>query len=156
MLAHESRQPCSWLIFDVRPKKMTATVDILADDPSHPIPKVDVCDIRGERKAGGADLVVVVAAPLQDDERSRRRVIQKIRNYLGYISSADFAREHGLPTSETVAIVFQVHPESAPAALAFLEECRPWISDNHASLVVKKLANQPPQTTTGSEAPGRV
>jgi hypothetical protein len=126
---------------------MTAAHDLLADDPSHPIPEVGICDVRGVRKAGGADLVVVVAAPLQNDERSRSRVIQKIRNYLGYISSVDFAREHGQPTPETTAIVFQVHPESAPAALAFLEECHPWVSDNHASLVVKKLANQSSQPT---------
>ena len=133
---------------------MTASDDPLADDPSHPIPAVGVCDVRGVRKTGGADLVVVVASPLRNDERSRRRVVQKVRNYLGYIASEDFASEHGQPTPENTAIIFQVHPGSEPEALAFLEECRPWISDNKASLVVKKLANQVPEPTSGL-APGR-
>jgi hypothetical protein len=135
---------------------MTASDDPLADDPSHPIPIVGACDIRAVRKTGGADLVVVVASPLQNDERSRRRVVQKVRNYLGYIASKDFVAEHGQPTSENTAIIFQVHPESDSGALAFLEECRPWISDNNANLLVKKLANQPAQTTPGSSAPLRV
>ena len=121
---------------------MTATDDCLADDPSHPIPEVGACDIRGVRKTGGADLVVVVASPLRNDDRSKRRVVQKIRNYLGYIASEDFVEEHGKPTTENTAIIFQVHPESEPEALGFLEECRPWVSDNQASLVVKKLANR--------------
>ena len=126
---------------------MTANADPLADDATHPIPEVGSLDIRAVKKTGGADLVVVVASPLQNDERSRRRIVQKVRNYLGYIVSKDFAKEHGQPTPESTTIIFQVHPESEPAALAFLEECRPWISDNHASLIVKKLANQPSQPT---------
>jgi hypothetical protein len=116
----------------------------LADDPTHPIPEVGACDIRAMRKDGGADLVVVVAAPLQNDERSRRRVIQKVRNYLGYIASEEFAREHGRPNPDNTAIIFQVHPESDAAALAFIEECRTWVTDHYANLTVKKLASTSP------------
>lgn len=118
---------------------MKEIADPLADDPTHPIPQVGVCDVRGVRKAGGADLIVVVASPLQNDERSRRRVVQKVRNYLGYIASDEFAREHGQPSPENTAIIFHIHPESDPAALAFIEECHPWVSDNRANLVLKKL-----------------
>jgi hypothetical protein len=135
---------------------MTAIDDPLADDPSHAIPVVGACDIRAVRKNGGADVVVVIASPLQNDDRSRRRIVQKVRNYLGYIASKDFATEHGQPTPQNTSIIFQVHPESDSGVLAFLEECRPWISDNKANLVVKKLANQPAQTTPGSCAPLRV
>lgn len=133
---------------------MTAADDPIADDPSHPIPVIGVCDILAELKSGGADLVVVVASPLQNDERSRRRVIQKIRNYLGYIVSDDFAAVHGQPTPDNTTIIFHVHPGSDQGALAFIEECRPWIADNKASLVVKKLANHQPAPASGL-APGQ-
>ena len=123
-------------------KEMNTTCDDLADDAKHPIPEVGACDIKGVRKGGGADLVVVIAAPLGDDERSRRRFVQKIRNYLGHINSEEYFRECGSPAPETTSIVVQIHPDSDPNALVFIEQCREWIRDNHASLAVKKLANQ--------------
>jgi len=98
---------------------MTANLDSLADNPSHPVPEVGILDIRSVKKTAGADLIVVVASPLRNDERSRRRVVQKVRNYLGYIASEVFTKEHGRPNPENTTIIFHVHPESDPAALAF-------------------------------------
>ena len=121
---------------------MKPTDDVLADDVTHPIPEVGACDVKGVRKGGGADLVIVIATPFENDERSRRRLVQKFRNYLGHIVSEEFVRECGSPSPESTAIVVHVHPDSDSKALAFIEECRGWIYDNHASLVVKKLANQ--------------
>jgi hypothetical protein len=65
---------------------MIAPHAILAKDETHPIPDVDVCDIQGERKDGGRDLVIVVARPMKADERSQRRLVEKIRGYLAFLS----------------------------------------------------------------------
>ncbi len=123
---------------------MPEAADILADDVSHPIPQVDICDIHAVREGGGADLVIVIATPIKNDYRSRQRLMKKVENYLGYITSKAFAKEHGSPSRENTSIKVQIHPDSENEILVLLEQCRGWIEDNHARLEIKILANQPP------------
>jgi hypothetical protein len=123
------------------------------DDSRHPIPRVDVCDVRGVRKGGGADLVVVIATPVKNDLRSRQRLTEKIRNYLGFIASDTFAAECGAPSPQNTSIAVHIHPGSDPEFFAFLEECRGWIEDNRARLEIKKGPNQAPEPTTMAVTP---
>jgi hypothetical protein len=133
---------------------MTSTdTDIYADDFSHPIPQVSTCDVKGVRKSGGADLALVVAAPLKKDDRSRSRLLKKIENYLGYVRSEDFARECGSPSPENTSITVQIHPDSDEEVFILLDESRGWIHDNHARLEIKRRANQPVQTTAITPPP---
>ena len=106
--------------------------DLYNDDASHPIPYVNVLDIRGDRKDGGIDLVIVVAPPLKADERSIRRVVQKMRNYLGFAKL-----EKGNDEWKPVRIIVDINADSDEVALKYLSDCSGWVSDNGAELIVR-------------------
>lgn len=109
------------------------------DDPAHPIPKVDALDVHAVRKSGGSDLIVVIATPLASNERSQRRLLLKIENYLGFINSAEYENKCGKPTPENSKIVVRIHAESDPAVFELLERCKPWAKDSCATLEVSEL-----------------
>jgi hypothetical protein len=50
------------------------------------------------KKGGGSDLAVVVAGPLQADQRSVDRLTKKLEMYLRFISSSEFRKESGATT----------------------------------------------------------
>jgi len=116
--------------------------DILADDASHPIPQVGNLDVHAIRKAGGADLALVIATPMKSDARSTQRLMKKIENYLGFITSETFAKECGSPTPDNTTITVHLHPHSDPAIFRLLERCDGWLEDNHARLEIKILKTQ--------------
>ena len=113
--------------------------DMLADDDSHPIPCLTALDVFGVKKDGGADLVLVIASPLKADERSQRRLLQKIENYLGFISSDEFLAEAGPPSPANTKITVKVHPDSDSAISELLDRCVDWVAENNATLVVEGL-----------------
>ena len=55
---------------------------VLEDDDSHPIASVNRLDLVAQRRTGGAELVILIAQPLQADEQSKQRLVTKIENYL--------------------------------------------------------------------------
>lgn len=110
-----------------------------ADDDSHPISCLTALDVFGVKKGGGADLVLVIASPLEADERSQRRLLQKIENYLGFISSEEFLAEAGPPSPANTKIIVKVHPDSDSAISELLDRCVGWVAENSASLVVEGL-----------------
>jgi len=112
--------------------------DLLADDDAHPIPQVATCDVKGIKKTGGAELVIVIASPLPADARSKQRLIEKIKNYLGFIRSNAFVEEAGPPSISKTTIVVDIHRKSDPEIFDLLDRCRDWVLDNHASLVVRE------------------
>jgi hypothetical protein len=112
------------------------------DDDSHPIPSVNNLDMIAQRRTGGADLLILVPTPLEADERSQRRLVQKIENYLGFIVSSEFKQEFGAPDPSTVRIVVKINNDSDPAVFALLKRCEPWVNDNQVSLVVEAPAAQ--------------
>ena len=69
------------------------------DDPNHPIPSITAIDINTVKTSGGSDLFVIVAAPLAFDEKSQKRVLDKIELYLTFIQTAgvrgDVRSRHG-------------------------------------------------------------
>ena len=105
-----------------------------ADDDTHPIPSIDNLDILAELRGGGAKLVIVIATPLQADERSQRRLLKKIENYLEYISSPEFKNEFGAPDPSRVSIVVKIHKQSDPVVFDLLKRCEPWALQNKATL----------------------
>lgn len=111
----------------------------LMDDPSHPIPYVFNCDVNGVKKAGGADLVVIVASPLSDDERSLNRLMKKIEMYIRFISSNEFRAESGEPTPENTYIKVKLHLDSSRVARELLFRCHDWVRANNATLEVENL-----------------
>ena len=110
------------------------------NDPDHPIPNLNVIDVSGYLKGGGADLSIIVASPLQEDERSQTRLLDKIQGYLAHIQSDEFAADSGTPPSpETTRITVLLHPESSDAIRGLLERCSTWVLSNGATLVVRNL-----------------
>jgi predicted RNA binding protein YcfA (HicA-like mRNA interferase family) len=113
--------------------------EIYAKDDQHPIPDVEVCDIEAEMKNGGADLVIVIASPMQNDQRSRMRLIKKIENYLGYIRSATFTSHYKAATPATTTVTVRYHPGTEMGIQKLLKECHGWVEDNGAKLVLKPI-----------------
>jgi len=112
-----------------------------AADDSHPIPRVDICDVHAVRQGGGGELAVVIAAPMRSDLRSRQRLMRKLDSYLGFIASEEFAAECGAPTLQNTTISVHIHPDSDIEVFQLLERCHGWVEDNHARLMIKKRPN---------------
>ena len=109
------------------------------DDPSHPIPSLATLDVVAIKKAGGANLSIVVASPLRSDARSLKRLLDKIEGYLGHILSPEFQAEAGVPHPSNTTITVVLHPGSAPEVYDLLKRSKEWVLANNASLVVEAL-----------------
>ena len=113
------------------------------DDEHHPVPSVDGLDLVAARRDGGAHLVIVVAGPLQEDERSQRRLLTKLSNYLNFVNSDEFQQEFGSPDPSKVTIDVKIDAGSDPAVFAMLGRCVSPVSENNASLTVNGQPIQP-------------
>src|SRR5450432_700803 len=82
------------------------------DDPNHPIPSLSVVDINAVKKGGGSDLSIVIASPLKADERSQKRLLDKIDLYLRFLLTPDFQLEAGVASQENTSIIVSIHPQS--------------------------------------------
>lgn len=109
------------------------------DEPSHPIPSLSVLDVYAIKKTGGADLVIVVASPMEADEHSLDRLDKKIRGYVNFMNSADFAKEAGVHTAQNTNIVVRLHPLTVEAVWTRLQSYKSWIFKNGATLLVLDL-----------------
>lgn len=113
------------------------------NDPGHPIPNLNVIDVVGYKKEGGADLCVVVASPLAADAESQTRLLDKLEGYLGYIQSGEFLDDSGAPANpENTTINVLLHPDSADAVRELLCRCQQWVNQGGASLVVRNLSSE--------------
>ena len=113
-------------------------------DESHPIPDLGVIDINGVRKEGGSDLVIIVASPLEAEERSLRRLLKKVEVYLGFIQSEQFRADAGDPSPENTRIVVKIHRDSCPEAFELLNRNKDWALNNNATLEIDPCL---PETT---------
>ena len=83
-----------------------------ADDP---IQNIELFDIVGKRNDGAIDLIVVVSAPLLDEERHRRLLKAKIESYASAIGAPKFREEFGLDESSLIRIlVISDYPVQEP------------------------------------------
>ena len=109
------------------------------DDPEHPIPYLGSLDVMAVKEGGGADLIIVVASPLRADERSQKRLLDKMEGYLAFISSVEFRAQAGIPTMDNTKVVVKLHPHSAPEISDLLFRCESWVQKSNASLQVEIL-----------------
>ena len=121
--------------------------EMLQDDPTHGIPCVTSLDVHSIWKEGGSDLHVIIAKPLEADDRSRGRLMAKIENYLIFVNGAEYTAQCGTPTPENTKIVVSLHPAMSPFVEATLNHCTTWVESNNASLKVQYLDSElrPPQ-----------
>lgn len=109
------------------------------DQRDHPIPSLSHIEVMTEKKGGGADLHIVIAKPLQADDFSLNRLLDKIEAYLAHVLSDDFAARFGAPDPSNTSIVVDIHPDSCDEAFALLEKSKDWVQSNRASLEVTRL-----------------
>lgn len=111
------------------------------DDPAHPIPSLTSLDIHTIKKKGGSDLIIVIASPLDADERSQTRLLNKIEAYLSFIQSDEYRESVGFPDPTTTRIVVRIHEASEPAVFDLLKRCEDWVASCRASLLVRSLSH---------------
>jgi hypothetical protein len=116
--------------------------DLLADEPDHGIPCVTSLDVHSVWKHGGSDLHIIIAKPLEIDERTRERLMAKLENYLNFINTPEYAAQCGHPTPENTRVVVSLHPDMNPAVEATLIHCVAWIKSNNATLKVQHLDSE--------------
>ena len=104
--------------------------DLYSDDEAHPIPRIGVIDVETRLKSGGAYYGLVIASPLTADERSQKRLIQKIQHYIEDFHSEKSRQRMGSPDPEKARIYIVIHPDSAPEIFTLLEQCRSWVEEN--------------------------
>lgn len=109
------------------------------DDPDHPIPSLTHLEVCTILKGGGADLHIVISKPLESDEYSLTRLLDKIEGYLGHIQSCEFTDQAGEPNPDTTSIIVNIHPKSSDEAFQLLNKSKEWVKENQASLKVKVL-----------------
>ena len=123
---------------------MTASVtnhevpDDPRNDPDHPIPNLNVIDVAGYKKTGGADLSIIIASPLAGDPASQTRLLDKIQGYLSHIQSPEFLADSGVapdPSNTTINVI--LHPGSSNLIRELLERCHAWANEHGASLAVR-------------------
>src|SRR5688572_24626386 len=121
---------------NVRRRKMTtrivkhAETEDVADELDHPIPALNVIDVTGVKRGGGADLCIIIARPIQDDLNSQSRLLTKIEGYLAFIRSPEFLAKAGLPNPGNTHVQVHIHPQSSPSIFELLERCKPWVLQN--------------------------
>jgi hypothetical protein len=109
------------------------------DDPTHPIPSVSAIDVHGVKNDDGSDLVVVIASPLSFDERSQKRLLDKIELYLQFIGTPECQAEAGDATTENTSIIVELHPDSDPRVLELIERSKAWVAASGATLKATRL-----------------
>ncbi len=109
------------------------------DDSYHPIPALKYIDINSVKKEGGSDLFIIIASPLNSDEYSQKRLLDKIQGYLAHLKSPDFISESGIPTPENTNIIVRIHKQSEPLIFRLLNKYESWVKENNATLKVEVL-----------------
>jgi len=79
-------------------------LDDCAIDENHPIPNLEVIDVFAVKKAGGTDLGITLASPLDSSPRSVFRLFRKIHAYLREIGSDGYTQQYGKASPENTVI----------------------------------------------------
>jgi hypothetical protein len=119
-------------------------MEMFADDERHPVPSVDNLDIVAARRDGGAHLVIIVSGPLQADERSQRRLLTKLNNYVMFVNSDEFQQAFGSPDPSKVTIDVKIDAGSDPIVFDLLARCEPQVREHNASLTINSGSAQSP------------
>ena len=115
----------------------------IADLADHPIPAVNGLDIVTVKKGGGADLIVVIAEPIDGSEFSQNRLLTKLKNYFGFINSSAYQLQASVkPTPSNTKVIVKIHPKSSDAYIDLLSRCEPWAIENNCSLEMQVLTNK--------------
>ena len=116
---------------------MPENFTIEQDDESHPVAHLATIDVRQNCSGGIIAYGIAATTPLRDDERTRKRILKKMENYLrDYLSEAE-GRGTDVSKLPRAHIFVKIPFDSDAGIFDFLDRCRPWLDDNHADLHVR-------------------
>jgi hypothetical protein len=111
--------------------------NLIADDPSHPIPSVDSLDVHAIWEDGRSVLSIIIAAPMEIERRSQHRLMLKLENYLRFINSESYSVEFGVPTVTNTLIQVCLHPDMDKRVEELLRQCEPGVERSNSSLRIQ-------------------
>jgi hypothetical protein len=114
----------------------TNSEDLYSDDETHPIPRVGTIDVETKLESGGAYFALVIASPMHADQRSQKRLLKKLENYIGDFYSPEALKARGQPTPRSARIRVVVHPDSDDEIFELLDRSRRWVENNQITFVV--------------------
>ncbi|MBN2685027.1 MAG: hypothetical protein JXR40_07090 [Pontiellaceae bacterium] len=114
-------------------------LELYGDDENHPIPTLNNLDVMGTFEDGRTSLAIIVSSPLLDDQRSQKRLLKKMENYLMHVNSSEFEAQFGKPSIEKTLIDVSLHPDSSPVIVELIGRCKDWAHDNHADIIISRL-----------------
>ena len=117
--------------------------DEIADLPEHPIPALEGLDLMNILDSGGAELLVVIADPIDESKFSQQRLVQKLANYFTFINSEHYVQQVGVtPTIENTKVVVKIHPSSSGVYSELISNCISWAHENNSAIELKVLTNK--------------
>jgi hypothetical protein len=106
------------------------------DDPEHRIAFTANVDMIGKyRDGGGGALFMLISSPVAGDQRSQRRLTEKLHNYLAYRQGPKYAKQFGDPAQ----IVVRIPESSHPAIFRLPDNSVSWAASNKTRLVVERI-----------------
>ena len=106
-----------------------------SDDPAHPIPFLGNVDFVAVYEGGRGALFMTLTSPLDADERTQRRLLDKLHTYLRYTREPEYLERCGNAPAE---IRVDISDASHPVIFQLLDRCAPWVAENGARLVVER------------------
>jgi hypothetical protein len=127
--------------------------DELADDDSHPIPRVRVVDYVRTIEGGGAGYGLVIARPIAADQRSMHRLATKLGAYVEDFFSDESREKQGTPAPGRMWILVNIHRDSSPAAFEMIKDHIPWMHENGINLTINAIDENGSVVETVFESP---
>ena len=99
--------------------------EVFGDDTSHPIPFLGRIDTLVETEDGARYYGLVIASPMRGDDRSRRRLSRKLRDYIIDRHSAEVLSKSGPASAVNTKLTVLIHPGSDVSVFEVLAQAKP-------------------------------
>ena len=99
------------------------------DDVSHPIPFLGRIDTLVETTDGARYYGLVIASPMSGDDRSRKRLSRKLRDYIVDRNSAEVLSKSGPASAANTKLTVLIHPGSDGSIFEVLAQARPALEE---------------------------
>lgn len=94
-------------------------------------------DIIGEREDGGIEFYVISSGAFDDSEEQQMLLLDKIENYLTYMSSNQFKEEFPVVSESNRWIIFQLDEPPSKLLLSLCDKINDWVKENGANFSVR-------------------
>ena len=93
--------------------------------------------IIGERKDGGLELYIISSGEMDDSLESQSLLLDKVQNYLGYVSNSQFKEDFPNVVKDNIWIILKFEEEPPQLILELCEKIVPWAKDNGVKFVTR-------------------